>query len=66
MNEEMCCITNGEKTANNEWENDSDFLLALYIVYKKLEQLFFHALLANLFKKKDASVLVQVIHILAS
>ena len=54
MNEEMCCITN------------SDFLPALYIVYKKLEQLFFHALLANLFKKKDASVLVQVIHILAS
>ena len=52
MNEEMCCITNGEKTANNEWENDSDFLPALYIVYKKLEQLFFHALLANLFKKK--------------
>ena len=49
MNEEMCCITNGEKTANNEWENDSDFLPALYIVYKKLEQLFFHALLANLF-----------------
>ena len=66
MNEEMCCITNGEKTANNEWENDSDFLPALYIVYKKLEQLFFHALLANLFKKKDASVLVQVIHVLAS
>ena len=52
MNEEMCCITNGEKTGNNEWENDSDFLPALYIVYKKLEQLFFHALLANLFKKK--------------
>ena len=34
MNEEISCITNGEKTANNEWENDSDFLPALYSVYK--------------------------------
>ena len=36
MNEEICCITNNGKTAKNEWENDSKFLPALYIVYKKL------------------------------
>ena len=36
MNEEICCITNEEETAWNEWENDdSDFLWALYSVYKK-------------------------------
>ena len=41
MNEEICCIINGGKTAKNEWENDdSDFLRALYSVYKKLQQLF--------------------------
>ena len=34
MNEEIRCITNKEKTAINEWENDSDFLPALYIVYE--------------------------------
>ena len=35
MNEEICCITNEEKMARNEWENDdSDFLSALYSVYK--------------------------------
>ena len=29
MNEEIHCITNGGKTAKNEWENDySDFLQA--------------------------------------
>ena len=32
MNEEIRCITNEEKTAKNEWENDSDFLPTLYIV----------------------------------
>ena len=41
MNEEICCITNEEKTARNEWENDdSNFLPALYSVYKKLGQFF--------------------------
>ena len=35
MNEEIRCITNKEKTAKNEWENDeSDFFPALSIVYK--------------------------------
>ena len=47
MNEEILCITNGGKTTRNEWENDdSDFLQALYSVYKILGQFFFHTLLA--------------------
>ena len=47
MNEEICCITNEGKTVNNEWENDdSDFLRALYSVYKKIGQFFSHTLLA--------------------
>ena len=53
MNEEICCITNEEKPAKNEWEyDDSDFLLSLCIVYKKLGQFFFHNLLASLFKQR--------------
>ena len=36
MNEEICCITKERKTSKNEWENDSNFLPALYIVFKKL------------------------------
>ena len=47
MNEEICCITNEGKTAWNEWENDdSNFLRALYSVYKKIRAIFFHTLLA--------------------
>ena len=47
MDEEICCITNEEKTARNEWENDdSDFLPALCSVYKKIRIIFFHTLLA--------------------
>ena len=45
MNEEICCITNEGKTARSEWENDdSDFLQALYKVYKKIRTIFFHTL----------------------
>ena len=56
MNEEICCITSEEKTAKNEWENDdSDFLPVLYIVYRKLGQLFFYNLLANLLKQRYIS-----------
>ena len=45
MNEEICCITNDEKTARNEWVNDdSNFFRALYSVYKKIRTIFFHAL----------------------
>ena len=32
MNEEIRCITSEGKMAKNEWENDCDFLPALYIV----------------------------------
>ena len=47
MNEEIHCITNEGKTARNEWENnDSNFLRALYSVYKKIRTIFFHTLLA--------------------
>ena len=47
MNEEIRCITNEGKTARNEWENDdSNFLQALYSVYKKIRTIFFHTLLA--------------------
>ena len=36
MNEEIHCITNEQKSAKNEGENDdSDFLWALYSAYKK-------------------------------
>ena len=56
MNEEIYCITNKGKMANYEWENDdSNFLVALYSVYKKLGQFFFHTLLANLFKQRYVS-----------
>ena len=42
MNEEICCITNEGKTAKDEWENDySDFLRALYSVYKKIRTILF-------------------------
>ena len=38
-----------------KWENDFNFLPALYIPYKKLGQLFFHTLLSNLFKQRYIS-----------
>ena len=41
MNEEIHCITNEGKTTKNDWENDdSDFLRALYSVYKKFLHFF--------------------------
>ena len=47
MNEEICSITNAGKMARNEWENDdSNFLWALYSVYKKRRTIFSHTLLA--------------------
>ena len=55
MNEEICCITNEGKTVTSEWENHSNFHSALYIVYKKLGQFFFHTLLANLFRQRYIS-----------
>ena len=47
MNEEICWITNKGKSAKNEWKNDSDFLQALYSVYKKIRNNFFPYLLAK-------------------
>ena len=55
MNEEIHCITDERKMVKNEWGNDSDFLPALYIVYKKLGQFFFYTSLANLFKQRYIS-----------
>ena len=47
MNEKICCISNEGKTAKNEWENDdSNFLRALYSVYKKIRTIFFLTFLA--------------------
>ena len=41
MNEDICCITNEEKTAKNEWKNyESYFLPALCIVYKNYDNSF--------------------------
>ena len=66
MNEEIYYITNKGKTAKIEWENDdSDFLWALYSVYKKWGQLLFHIYsLTSL--NKDTSALLKVIHIWTS
>ena len=56
-------MTNEEKTAKNEWENDdSDFLRALYGVYKKIRTIFFHTLPAT-YLNKDTSVPSQLINI---
>ena len=47
MDEEIHCISNERKTGRNEWENnDSNFLWALYSVYKNIRTIFFHTLLA--------------------
>ena len=62
MNEEIRCITNEGETAENERENDSDFLPALYIVYKKLGQFFF-ILYSLTCLNKDISIQLQVISI---
>ena len=41
------------KTAKNDQENDdSDFLVALYSVQKKSGQFYFYVLFANLFKQR--------------
>ena len=52
MNEEIHCITNKGVTAKNELENDgSDFLWAIYSIYKKLGQFFFGTDSFNYLKK---------------
>ena len=71
MNEEICRITNEGKMVRNEWENDdSDFLPALYSVYKKMRTTFFHTLLTihrsvasyKYFKKLTSEVLTMYTH----
>ena len=43
MNEEINCIANKGKTTNNERETDySDFLWALYNLYKKIRKILLH------------------------
>ena len=60
-NEEICCITDEGTMAKNGWENnDSDFLRALYGVYK-IRAILFPYLLVNFFKK-GISVLLKVIN----
>ena len=62
MTEEIYCIYNKGKIAKNEWENDdSDFLRALYSVYKKLGQFFFHTFWLTCLNK-DTSVLLRVVN----
>ena len=55
MNKGIRSINDEEKTVKNEWENGSDFLPALNIVYKKLRQFFSHTLLADLFRQRYIS-----------
>ena len=63
MNEETYCITNKEKTTKNEWKHDeSNFLVALYSVYKKQANSF-SILFSLTCLNKDTSVLLQVINI---
>ena len=53
MNEEIDYITNEGKTTKNEWENDDfDFLLVFYSVYKTF---FPHNFLTSLFKQRYIS-----------
>ena len=61
VNEEICSISNRGRTAKNEWENDgSDFLQALYNVYKKLRTILFPCLLINLFKERYVSSVISI------
>ena len=58
MTEEICCTYNKGKIMKNEWENnDSDFLRALYSVYKKIRTILFPYLLVNLLKQRYISFL---------
>ena len=62
MNEEILCIINKGKTVKTEWENVTDFLRALYSLYKKLGQFFFHTYSLTS-SNKDTSVLLKDINI---
>ena len=70
MNEEIRQITNERRTAKNEWQSDYflralykmmtlyDFLRALFSVYQKLGQFFYHTYLLTC-SWKDTSVLFK-------
>ena len=62
MIEEIHCITNKEKTAKNEWENDDSWLSSSFIQCKKLRQFFFHTYSLTCIKK-DTLVLLKVVNI---
>ena len=62
MNEEIPCIINKGKTVKTEWENVTDFLRALYSLYKKLGQFFFHTYSLTS-SNKDTSVVLKDINI---
>ena len=62
MNEEILCIINKGKTVKTEWENVTGFLRALYSLYKKLGQFFFHTYSLTS-SNKDTSVLLKDINI---
>ena len=62
MNEEILCIINKGKTVKTEWENVTDFLRALYSLYKKLGQFFFHTYSLTS-SNKDTSVVLKDINI---
>ena len=52
MNEQICCITNKGKMAKKKWKNDdSEFLQALYSVYKKIKTILF----SHLFRQRYIS-----------
>ena len=62
MNGEIRCITNKGKTAKNERENNvSNFLRALYSVYKKVRTILFTYFPLTCLNK-DVSVLLKVVN----
>ena len=64
MNAEIRCIFNQDKTAKYDWRNDnSNFLRALYCVYKKISTILF-PYYSFTFLNEDASVLLKVIIII--
>ena len=64
MNEKINCITDEGKTTENERKNDnSDILQALYNVYKKSGQFFFHTYLITGLKKRYISSVKSYIYL---
>ena len=56
MTEKICCVTNkGKRLRIYKKNGDSDFLQALYSVYKIIMTILFPYLLVNLFKQRYIS-----------